>query len=163
MKRAVVGEPFLRVAAWQLLLGGLPLLVLSAALEGPIVWAPTFVALLLFLALVGTAFTTAAWYWLVQREEVGRLSLVLFLVPVLGLGIAAARFGERVGGLAAAGVVLALAATFVAATDALHASRARESATTLRDVGGGLHEPLTEASRARSSFPSEGPRIGRGT
>lgn len=36
-----------------------------------------------------SAFAIAVWYWLVQRDEVGRLSLLLFLVPVLGIGIGA--------------------------------------------------------------------------
>ena len=48
------------------------------------------------LALPGSAFGTALWYWLTQRDEVGRLSLVLFLVPVLGLALGAVLFGERV-------------------------------------------------------------------
>ncbi|MDQ2807405.1 MAG: hypothetical protein M3Z04_10920, partial [Chloroflexota bacterium] len=45
----------------QLLLGSLPLLAASALFEAParITWNGEFVGILLFLALVGTAFTTA--------------------------------------------------------------------------------------------------------
>lgn len=122
VKRADTGEAMLGFAAWQLLIGSIPLLALSAWFEHgqPIEWSPTFAGLLFFLAFVGTAFTTALWYWLVQRDEVGRLSLVLFLVPVLGLLLAATLFGERIGGLEAAGVALALAGTLVVAWESMH-------------------------------------------
>jgi drug/metabolite transporter (DMT)-like permease len=93
--------PLLALAAWQLMIGSLPLLGASAVFEpnAGITWNIEFVGLLLFLALVGTSFTTALWYWLLQRMEVGRLTMFLFLVPVVGLGIAALAFGERVGPL----------------------------------------------------------------
>lgn len=133
VKRANAGDALLGVAGWQLLIGSAPLLALSAWFERgqAIMWSPTFAGLLLFLALVGTAFTTALWYWLVQRDEVGRLSLVLFLVPVLGLLLAATLFGERIGSLEVAGVALALAGTLVVAWESLHsrgAERARRPA-----------------------------------
>lgn len=123
VKRAEAGDALLRVAAWQLLLGSLPLFALSRWLERgrPVAWSPTFVGLLLFLALVGTAFTTALWYWLLQREEVGRLSLVLLLVPVLGLLLATALFGERISRMAGAGVALAVAGTLVVAWQSIRA------------------------------------------
>jgi drug/metabolite transporter (DMT)-like permease len=111
LKRLEVGEAVFSVAAWQLLLGSVPLLAASAALEGSeaVRWGVTFLALLLFLALVGTAFALSLWYWLVQREDVGRLSLLLFLVPVLGLALAGILFDERIGGAEIAGIGLTLA------------------------------------------------------
>lgn len=119
VKRSDARDDILLVAAWQLLLGGAALLALSAWFErGSIAWSPVFVGLLLFLALVGTAFTTALWYWLVQRDDVGRLSLMLFLAPVFGLLLAAAVFGERIGPLEVAGVVLAVIGTVVVAREA---------------------------------------------
>lgn len=129
VKRADAGEAMLAVAGWQLLIGGIPLLAASAWLERarPIEWSPAFAGLLLFLALVGTSFTTALWYWLVQRDEVGRLSLVLFLAPVLGLLLAAALFGERIGIVEAAGVALAVAGTTVVARESMRASRRNTS------------------------------------
>ena len=110
VKRLNTGNETLRVAGWQLLLGGLPLLALSAWVERDvtILWGTRFAILLLFLALVGTAFTTALWYWLLQRDEVGRLTLYLFLVPVLGLGLAAALYGERLGAIEWTGVAVTL-------------------------------------------------------
>ena len=90
VKRARLAPDALLVfVGWQLSVGGALLLVLSAWVETTRVrWTTTFSALLIALALVGTAFTTCLWYWLIQRDEVGRLSLPLFAVPVLGLAIA---------------------------------------------------------------------------
>ena len=97
VKRLEVGEAVLPVVAWQLLLGGLGLAVASGFLESgqALRWTPTFGALLLFLAVVGTAATTTLWYWLVQRDDVGRLSLALFLAPAVGLVLGVVVLGER--------------------------------------------------------------------
>lgn len=111
LKRLDVGEALLPVTAWQLILGSLPLLTASALFENrPTVWAPALVGALAFLALPGTALALGLWYWLVQREPVSRLAAFMFLVPVAGLALAWAAFGERVSGIQAAGVALALVA-----------------------------------------------------
>lgn len=119
-KRMRVGDALPRVTAWQYLLGSVPLLVASGWLERGrgVAWTPTFVGLLLYLALVGSALATSAWYWLLQDEEAGRLTLYLFLVPVIGLALAAALFGERVGRLEAMGVTLTLSGIALVTYDA---------------------------------------------
>lgn len=98
----------LPVTAWQFVLGGLPLLMVSAVVArgAVLTWSGTFVSLFLFLTLVGTSAATALWFWLVQDDEVGRLTLQLFLVPVLGLLFAMAFFREAIGTLEAAGILL---------------------------------------------------------
>lgn len=108
VKRLELREAVLPVTAWQFVLGGLPLLMVSAVVErGAVVtWSGTFVSLFLFLTLVGTSAATALWFWLVQDDEVGRLTLQLFLVPVLGLLFAMAFFREAIGTLEAAGILL---------------------------------------------------------
>lgn len=85
-----MGQHVLAVTGWQLLLGSIPLFALSAFLERDVTiqWTPTFIGLLLFLALAGTAFAVTAWYWLLESDDVSRLSLYFFLVPAIGLGIA---------------------------------------------------------------------------
>lgn len=100
----------LAMAAWQLIIGSLVLLAVCAVVERDreIVWNMEFVGLLLFLALVGTSLTTAVWYWLIQTEDVGRLTIFLFLVPVFGLGLAALIFGEQIRPLEGLGVALTL-------------------------------------------------------
>jgi len=111
-KRLGFRDNLLVITAWQLVLGSLPLLALTALVERSerVVWNAEFVGLLLFLALVGTALAYAAWYWLLQREELGHLTMFLFLIPVLGLGIAALAFGERISLLEGIGSALTVAA-----------------------------------------------------
>lgn len=115
-----VGDALLPFVAWQLLLGGVALLGLSATIEAnrTVTWTPRFAGYLAFLALAGTAFATTAWYWLVQREDVGRLSIVLMvLVPVMGLGLARLLFAEPIDPLSALGAALALVGVGVAASN----------------------------------------------
>jgi drug/metabolite transporter (DMT)-like permease len=109
-KRLAIRREILPVVAWQLLIGGAALFLASALIEREvrIAWNGQFAVLLLFLALAGTAFATALWYRLVQDDEVGRLTMLFFLIPVLGLGLAVLVFGERVRVLEAGGIVLAL-------------------------------------------------------
>jgi len=99
LKRMEVGEYLGRVAAWQLLVGSVPLLALSWWIEGdvPIRWTPPFVGLLAFLGILGTAVAIWTWYWLVQREDVGRLGVLMFMVPLMGLFLAWVFFDEPVG------------------------------------------------------------------
>ena len=112
----------LALTAWQLIAGSLPLLAASAVAErgSAIVWSSVFIALLVFLALIGTAVANAGWYWLIRREDVGRLTLFFFLVPVLGLGIAALAFGETLGPLEGTGVTLMLAGIGAVAWESWH-------------------------------------------
>lgn len=110
----------LTLTAWQLLLGSLPLFA------GWLLWErgaevhinAAFVGLVLILATVGTAFVTAGWYWLLRGSEVGRLSQVFFLVPVLGLGLAALFYGERVTWVQALGLLLIVGGLGVQALEA---------------------------------------------
>lgn len=110
VKRIASKTNLLTLTTWQLLLGSLPLLAVSVMLEREQApsWTLGFTGLLLLLAIVGTAFVTVAWYWLVQGDEVGRLSMFFFLVPVFGLGLAAWLLGERVTPIQVAGFVLVL-------------------------------------------------------
>ena len=111
VKRIGSSIDLLALTAWQLILGSLPLLAVSIVVEHNafVVWNATLVGLLLFLALVGTAFATAIWYWLIRHDDVGRLTMSFFLVPVFGLAIAALAFGEAISQWEGAGVVVTLA------------------------------------------------------
>ena len=115
------GPGVVSVAAWQYLLASVALFLLSAWREPAeaIVWSRRFVLLLALLAGGATAAATGIWYWLVQREEVSRLSLTLFLVPVAGLGAGVVLFGERVGAAQLAGVLLILAGVVVASFEGI--------------------------------------------
>jgi drug/metabolite transporter (DMT)-like permease len=100
----------LATTAWSLILGGMPLLLASSIAERSetTTWNITFVSQLLFLAIVGTALASAVWYWLVQRDDIGRLTMYLFLVPVVGLTIATLVFDEPIGVLEGTGVTLTI-------------------------------------------------------
>lgn len=112
MKRLQPGDDLMSLTGWQLVVGGVLLLVLSTVVEGTeaIAWNATFVGILLFLALAGTALSTWLWFWLLQKADVGRLSVYLFLVPLIGLLTAMVSFGERLSPAQYGGVVLILAA-----------------------------------------------------
>ena len=121
LKKLDVGTDLLRVAVWQLLLGAVLLLALSSILEsGRVLWTPAFNGILAFLGLVGTALALSVWYWLIQREQVGQLSLLLFLVPILGLGLAYVAFDEPFGSRDTVGVALALGGIALASRPAQH-------------------------------------------
>ena len=136
----------INVTAWQLLVGGIPLLALSVLFEpGGIVWDPRFIGLLALLGLVGTALPTPIWYWLLRGDEVGRLSLLLYLVPAAGLLIGTLVFAEPLSRLEIGGmvlVVLAGLATGVRGQDAKRfvppsgpATLAATVSSTLADAG----------------------------
>ena len=129
VKRMGTHVDVLALTTWQLILGSLPLLGLSALIEGDtgVRWTFQFVGLLLFLALVGTSLASAVWYGLVQRGDVGRLSLFFFLIPVIGLGLAAVLFGERVTPIEGAGVLLTLAGIGVLAWESRGSSPVSEA------------------------------------
>lgn len=116
VKRMAPGRDLLAVIAWQLILGSLPLFLGSAAAEPgtTVLWTSEFIVLLLFLALLGTSLATAVWYWLIQHEDVGRLSLFLFLVPLFGLGIGVFFLREPITALGGVGALLAVSGTIIA-------------------------------------------------
>lgn len=99
VKRYVPDVDILSASAWQLLMGSVPLFAASALLED---WTtfnpvPEFIALLLFLGLIGSGFNTFAWYRILKREEVGIVSMYYFVVPAFGLLAAWMAFGEILG------------------------------------------------------------------
>jgi len=130
-KRMEAGQELLAVVAWQMLLGGLPLLAVSAWLEpeARIAWSGPFLALLMFLGVIGSALAVWLWYWLVQRDDVGRLSLLLFAVPLLGLLLAVLVFSEPVGRLEMGGIAATLSATLITAREIVREGARQGSST----------------------------------
>lgn len=97
VKRVIPKEDVLPASAWQLVMGCIPLFIASSLTED---WTkfhavPGFIALLLFLGLIGTGYNTFAWYRMVKREDVGFISMFYFVVPVIGLISGWLVFGER--------------------------------------------------------------------
>ena len=107
-KRAWVRTGVVATTGWQLTLGSVPLLAAAVLWPGaPVRWTAAFIGLLAVLALIGTALPTTLWFWLLREEEdAGRLSMFLFLTPVLGLALGVAVLGERVGVVQGLGVLI---------------------------------------------------------
>jgi drug/metabolite transporter (DMT)-like permease len=141
VKRLEIREALLSVTAWQFVLGGLPLLLVSAVVEdrAVVVWSGTFLSLFLFLSLLGTSAATALWFWLVQDDDVGRLTLQLFLVPVLGLILAMVLFRETIGTLEAAGIVIVILGISLTIGDSWRSTQPRANQT--HPPLGGLTQP----------------------
>jgi len=100
----------LQAMGWQLLIGAGPLAALALLTEdgGGIVWSAHFFVILVVLSLLGTSAAFVLWFWLLERASLSRLNAFSFLTPIFGLLMGGLFFGERLSGLAIAGVVLSL-------------------------------------------------------
>ncbi|KTB98505.1 DMT family transporter [Pseudomonas syringae] len=82
----------LAISAWTALIAAPELLVVSAAIEGPI-WGSVFTASLtawvaaLYTAISGGLVGFGLWYWLLGRHPVQRLAPFLLLVPVFAVAV----------------------------------------------------------------------------
>lgn len=115
LSRRLTGLDLVTATAWHLLIGAAGLMMLAAAVEGSpvIAWTPRFVLSLAFLALVGTAATTVAWFAEARRSRLDTLTAWTFLTPVLGIALASVALGERPGGWTAVGLLAVLAAMWI--------------------------------------------------
>ncbi len=101
----------LAVMGIQLLLGAVPLALLSAATEdwGRVTWSsPSFVLVLVALAVFGTSLAFWLWFSALSQIALNRANAFTFLVPIFGLFIGAVAFGERLGWPQVAGAVLVI-------------------------------------------------------
>ena len=164
VKRLEIRTVLLQVTACQFILGGLALLLASDMFEpsAVVVRCGTFVALFLFLTIVGTSDATARWFWLVQDADVGHLTLQLFLVPVFGLFLAMALFRERIGMLQGAGIITVVVGIILIARESSRAPRAPEPARRgsgdLRrwnlDHHGIPHPSMASSCRSSTNWPA---------
>jgi drug/metabolite transporter (DMT)-like permease len=94
----------------QMLIGALPLLVAAFVLERPatVIWSWQFILILLTLALPGSALAYWLWNMVLQRIELNRANAFSFLVPLFGLAMGAAFFGESLGVSQLIGIALIL-------------------------------------------------------
>ncbi|WP_235017125.1 DMT family transporter [Tistlia consotensis] len=95
----------------QLLVGAVPLALGSMLTEDltSLTWSSDFLVVLLALSLLGSSLAFWLWFSALERVELNRANAFTFLVPLLGLGIGAGLFGERLLWAQAAGAVLVLA------------------------------------------------------
>jgi drug/metabolite transporter (DMT)-like permease len=101
----------LTATAWQYVLGAVPLLAWSFAVEDPrqMAWSWPFVAGLLFLGLVGSAAASWVWYGLVRDGELLSLNALTLLTPPLAFALAVAIYREPVTARALIGIGAVLA------------------------------------------------------
>ena len=72
--------------AYQMLAGGLTLLVLSPILEHPLlVVTGMSVSLILWLAIMASVVQFTLWFWLLQNGDAAQTSALLFLAPFFGV------------------------------------------------------------------------------
>lgn len=110
LARGLGGADLIAASAWHFLIGG-ALLVGMAAVREPapsINWTPQFIAVLLFLSLVGTAAAFLAWFREAARSRLDLLTAWTMLVPVIGIGVSLFIPGERPPPWAAAGIGLVM-------------------------------------------------------
>jgi drug/metabolite transporter (DMT)-like permease len=89
-------------AAW------LVLLAFVYEREAPATWSPRAIGSVVYLALFGTVFTFATYFWLLRRTSAYRLSTIAYITPAIAMLLGATVRQEAVGPwtLAGAGLVL---------------------------------------------------------
>ncbi|WP_433227130.1 EamA family transporter [Microtetraspora malaysiensis] len=109
-KRWSAGADVLASTAWQLTAGGLFLLPVAAAVEGPppALSMPTLLAFG-YVALVATALAFAAWFTGLRHLPAGTVGLIGLLNPVTGVLLGTAVAGEVLTVQQLCGLVLVLA------------------------------------------------------
>lgn len=112
MKLLPAGTDALAAMGIQLLLGAVPLALLSAATEdwGRVTWSPAFALVLVTLAVFGTSLAFWLWFSALSQVALNRANAFTFLVPIFGLSIGVMFFGERLGWPQAVGAVLVIVA-----------------------------------------------------
>lgn len=102
------------LTAYQMLAGGLGLLVLSGISEHPrFIVSTTSVTVLLFLVVFCSIVQFSAWYYLLRHGDPGTTSSFLFLAPLFGVLSSWLLLGEQVTGYVGLGGALICAGVFL--------------------------------------------------
>ncbi|TYP75388.1 DMT family transporter [Paenibacillus methanolicus] len=102
------------LTAYQMLFGGLLLLVLACSMETPrldLNW--TSLGVILYLAILGSIVQFATWYYLLAKGDPGRTSAFLFLAPFFGALSGWLILGEVIRWYAYAGGLLIFVGIFL--------------------------------------------------
>lgn len=129
--RAIAGEadPIMAMGM-QLLIGGVPLLAGAFAFEDPasVDWSVNFLLILIAISLFGSSLAYWLWGVILATTELNRANAFSFLVPIFGLAMGAAFFGERLGWIEFAGIGLTLAGIALVSRRGLEDNRAKDRA-----------------------------------
>ena len=84
--RRQVAVDLIALTAWQLLIGAVPLLLLSiAAPDRPTTWSAEYIAILSFIAIFSTALCWWLWTYILDRVPAWEASLLVLGAPVVAL------------------------------------------------------------------------------
>jgi drug/metabolite transporter (DMT)-like permease len=106
----------LSLTAWQLFLGAIPLIVIAALTwESAPQWTGTFIAALIFVALLGNALAWILWLYILNSFRAGTAGLATLLTPVIGIVSAWIQLGERPGVIEGLGMIAIVGALLLTA------------------------------------------------
>ncbi len=110
---------------FQLLIGAVSLALLSMLTEdiSLLTWSTEFVLVLVALSVFGSSLAFWLWFEALERVELNQANAFTFLVPIFGLMVGAAFFGERLEAIQTVGVVLVLTGILLVQRDAGSAVR----------------------------------------
>lgn len=122
-KRIKRPDAIVTISAWQFIVGSIPLFIVSKFSGETWSWhlGQSFWLLLLFLAVVGTAATSAVWYVLVQKTDVSRLSVLFFLAPAFALLLTNRLYSVAIQGWEFVGITAILAGVVIGFTKQIKA------------------------------------------
>ncbi|TYB90041.1 DMT family transporter [Oceaniovalibus sp. ACAM 378] len=133
---------------FQFLVGAVPLALISMMTEdvSSLTWSTKFVLILVALAVFGSALAFWLWFEALKQVKLNRANAFTFLVPIFGLMIGAAFFGERLEVIQIAGVILVLGGIMLVQRDSGVALRRQVPSThsSTKKI-----EPLCEDVRRR--------------
>ncbi|HSU85122.1 MAG TPA: DMT family transporter, partial [Chthoniobacterales bacterium] len=99
------------LAAWQMIFGIVPLLILSLTMEGNplrLHWTGRAIMCLLYLAVIGSSFTFLLLYWLMPRMSVTNLQTISLITPPGAIAIGWAFGGEKLSAWSLLGAAFVL-------------------------------------------------------
>ena len=88
-----------------------------------VTWSAEFILVLVAFAVLGLSLAFWLWFEALERVDLNRANAFTFLVPIFGLLVGAAFFGERLEAIQTVGVVLVLTGILLVQRDAGSAVR----------------------------------------
>jgi drug/metabolite transporter (DMT)-like permease len=99
------------LAAWQMIFGVVPLVILGLAIDGNPLrfnWTLSAILCLLYLAVIGSSFTFLLLYWLMPRMSVTNLQTISLITPPGAIALGWAFGGERLSAWSLLGAAFVL-------------------------------------------------------
>ena len=113
-KRWQDGTPVLTITAWQLVVGGIELLVAAVVIEGvPPAVSPTEALAFAYVSLIATALGFVCWFTGFRHLPAGVVGVIGLLNPVTGVALGVLAGGESLSGPQGAGILLVLCSVVI--------------------------------------------------